>query len=114
MDIESTAHYLLHCSTYITERRTLLSNTEKIDNNPLDLCEHVLIKTLLFGSNSFYTNANTNVLNATVQYVLSTKRVEESLFLWSQESFKQGYESVNPVCVEVVTCIICRFLFLFS
>ena len=82
MDIESTAHYLLHCSMYITERRTLLSNTEKIDNNPpLHLCEHVLIKTLLFGSNSFYTNANTNVLNATVQYVLSTKRVEESLFL---------------------------------
>ena len=33
----------------------------------------VLIKTLLFGSNSFATNANTNVLNATIEYVLPTK-----------------------------------------
>ena len=65
---------------YITERCTLLSIIENIGNNLLDLCEPVLIKTLLFGSNSFDTNANTNVLNATVEYVLSTKRFEVSLF----------------------------------
>ena len=79
LDIESTAHYLLHCPTYITERRTLLSTIENIDNNLLDLYEPVLIKTP-FGSNSFDTNANTNVLNATIEYVLSTKRCEEPLF----------------------------------
>ena len=67
LDIESTAHFLLHCSTYITERRTLLSVRENIDNNLLDLGEPVLIKTLLFGSNSFDINANTNVLNATIE-----------------------------------------------
>ena len=39
--------------TYITERRTLLSTIENIDNNLLDLCEPVLIRTLLFGSNLF-------------------------------------------------------------
>ena len=80
LDIESTAHFLLHRATHITERRTLLSAIENIDNNLLDLCEPVLIKTLLFDSNSFDTNANTNVLNATIKYVLSTKRFEEPLF----------------------------------
>ena len=80
LDIESTVHFLLHCPTYITGRRTLLSAIENIDNNLLDLCEPVLIKTLFFGSNSFDTNANTNVLNATIEYVLSTKRFEEPLF----------------------------------
>ena len=80
LDIESTVHFLLHCPTHITERRTLLSAIENIDNNLLDLCEPVLIKTLLFGSNSFDTNPNTNVLNATIEYVLSTKRFEEPLF----------------------------------
>ena len=80
LDIESTAHFLLHCPTYITERRTLLSAIENTDNSLLDLCEPVLIKTLLFGSNTFDTNANTNVLNATIEYVLSTKRFEEPLF----------------------------------
>ena len=80
LDIESTAHFLLHCPTYITERRTLLSTVENIDNNLLDLCEPVLIRTLLFGSNSFDTDANTNVLNATIEYILSTKRFDEPLF----------------------------------
>ena len=71
LDIESTAHFLLHCPTYINKRRTLLSTIENIDNNLLDLCEPVLIKTVLFGSNSFDTNANTNVHNAAIEYVLA-------------------------------------------
>ena len=80
LDTESTAHYLLHCPTFITERRTLLSIIENIDDCLLELCEPVLIKILPFGSNSFDTNANTNVLNATIEYVLSTERFEEPLF----------------------------------
>ena len=64
LDIESTTHFLLHCTMYITERHTLLSTIKNIDNNLLHFCEPVLIRTLLFGSNSFDTNANTNVLDA--------------------------------------------------
>ena len=73
-------HFLLHRPTYITERRILLSIIENIDNNLLDLCEPVLIRTLLFGSNSFDIYANTNVLNATIEYILSIKRFDEPLF----------------------------------
>ena len=65
---------------YIIERRTLLSIIENIDNNLLDLCEPAFIKTLLFDSNSVDTNAHANVLNATIEYILSTKRFEEPLF----------------------------------
>ena len=39
LDIESTAHFLLHCPTHITERRTLLSTIENIDNNLLNLSD---------------------------------------------------------------------------
>ena len=56
-----------------------MDTIENIDNN-LDLCEPVMIRTLLFGSNSFDTDANTNVLNATIEYILSTKRFDEPLF----------------------------------
>ena len=35
-------------STYITERLTLLSTIENIDNNLLDLSESILIKTFSF------------------------------------------------------------------
>ena len=50
------------------------------DNNLLDLCEPVLIRTLLFGSNSFDTDANTDVLNSAIEHILSTKRFDEPLF----------------------------------
>ena len=50
-----------------------MDTIENIDNNLLDLSEPVLIKTLLFDSNSFDTNANTNVLDTNIEYVLSTK-----------------------------------------
>ena len=65
---------------YIIKRRTLLSTLVNIGNNLLDLCEPVLIRTLLFGLNSFDTDANTNVLNATIEYIPSTKRFDETLF----------------------------------
>ena len=112
MDIESTAHFLLHCPTYIIERRTLLSNLVNIDNNLLDLCEPVLIRTLLFGINSFDTDANANVVNVTIEYIFSTKRFDEPLFQWKQKIFKQCYESVHSLFI-VFTCIICKFLFYF-
>ena len=67
LDIESTLHFPFHCPTYIIERCTLLSTLVNNDNNLVDLCEPVLIRTLLFGSNSFDTDASTNVLNATME-----------------------------------------------
>ena len=85
LNIESTAHFLLHCRTYITGRHTLLSTIENIDNNILDLCEPVLIKALIFDSNSFDTNANKNVLNATI---LSTKKI-----WWTAFSMKRGFSN---------------------
>ena len=79
MDIESSSHFLLRCPMYITERHTRLSTIENIDNNLLHLCEPVLMRTLIFGSNSFDTDANTNVLNAAIEYIISTKRFDELL-----------------------------------
>ena len=84
-----------------------MDTIENIDNNLLDLCEPVMIRTLLFGSNSFDTDANTNVLNATIEYILSTKRFDEPLFQWKQKIFKQCSVFI------VVTCITYKFLFYF-
>ena len=67
------------------QRRTLLSTIENTDNNVLDLCKTVLMRTLLFGSNQFNTDAYINVLNAAIDYILSTKRLHEPLFQWKQK-----------------------------
>ena len=55
---------------------TLLSIIKGIDNNLLDFTEAILLKSLLFGSNSFDTNIYEKVVNAAIEYVLSTKTLE--------------------------------------
>ena len=60
------------------ERDTLLNN-QSIDSKLLDSNESSLIQHLL-GDSSRDTKANTEILNATVNYVLATTRFDERLF----------------------------------
>ena len=46
----------------------------------LDVTETVLIKTLLFGNCSVDGHTNTQILNTTIEYILTTKRFDESRF----------------------------------
>ena len=54
--------------TYNIERHTLLG-TIRNDNN-LDLTDPSLTEILSFGTKSFETNTNTNILNVNIEYVL--------------------------------------------
>ena len=80
LDVESTIHYFLHCSQFTIERHTLLDKISQIDNKLLDSNESNLIQHLLFSDPSKNTETNTEILNATVNYVLTTKRFDERLF----------------------------------
>ena len=66
------------------ERHTLLSFVENIDGRLRDVPETVLIKTILFGSCSVDAHTNSQILNATIEFIfifiLITKRSDESLF----------------------------------
>ena len=65
---------------YNDERHTLLSTIKNIGYRLLDVTETVLIKALLFGNCSFDALTNTQILNATTEYILTTKTFDESLF----------------------------------
>ena len=78
--IESTSHFLLHCFILHDKRHTLLSTLNNIDSKILESNDSYLTQTLLFGSTSFDSETNTLVLNATIDYILSTERFEEPLF----------------------------------
>ena len=58
-DVESTFHYILHCSMYNDERYTLLSTIKNFDCRLLDVTDTVLIETVLFGNCSI--DAHTNI-----------------------------------------------------
>ena len=59
---------------------TLLRNIKNIDCRLLDVIETALIKTILFGNCSANARTNTQIYNATIEYILTTKRFDESLF----------------------------------
>ena len=59
---------------------TLLSNLNNTDCKISESTNSYLTQTLFFGSTSFDAETNTLVLNATIDYTLSTERFEERLF----------------------------------
>ena len=65
---------------YNDERHTLLSTVKNIHCRFLDVTETALMKTLLFGNCSIDAHTNTQILNASIKYILTTKRFDESLF----------------------------------
>ena len=78
MDIESRSHFFLHCPLFDDKRITLLSTLNKINSKLIETNESPLIETLLFG-NSFFDLKNSLILNAFIDYILSTKRCEKVL-----------------------------------
>ena len=79
LDIETTCHFLLHCSNFINERTLLLNDVSRITKDALPSCETALVKLLLYGDDSFDSVANTLILNASLEYISSSKRSDGPL-----------------------------------
>ena len=80
MDIESTSHFFLYCPLFKDKTITLLSTLNKIDCKLIETNESFLIETLLFGNSLFDLKKILSFfLNASIDYILSTKRFEEAL-----------------------------------
>ena len=71
LDVESTIHYFLQCPLFTIKRHTLLNTISQIDNKLLDNNESNLTQHL-FCNPYRDTKTNTEILNATVNYVLTT------------------------------------------
>ena len=71
LDVESTIHYFLQCPLFTIKRHTLLNTISQIDNKLLHSNESNLTQHL-FCNPYRDTKTNTEILNATVNYVLTT------------------------------------------
>ena len=88
-NIETTTHYLLHCSNYLNERMTLLTNLQNIEENILDRNDSWLSEILLFVDSLFNDAKNAIILNSTIQYIFDTKRSDVHLTnLWKLQKFE--------------------------
>ena len=79
MDIESTSHVFLGCPLFVDKKITLLSTLNKINCKLIETNKSSLIETLLFGNSLFDLKKNSLILNASIDYILSTKRFEDAL-----------------------------------
>ena len=79
-EVKTSSHHLFHCSNYSEERLALLSTIKNIDMSILQQSDSKFSSILLFGDTSFDNNKNTFILDATIDYIMSTGRFDESLF----------------------------------
>ena len=80
-DIETTGHYFLHCPLFHVERPTLLNNINEIDSTVLNKSESVVILILVYGDESFKDEVNLLILNPIIDFVLSSIRFYELIYL---------------------------------
>ena len=63
------------------ERSTLLNNINEIDSKTFNKSDSVVTRILLYAKESFKDEVNLLILNATIDFVLSTNRFAEPLYL---------------------------------
>ena len=80
LDVETNTHFFLYCPLFTNQRRTLLSTVNDIDSSLTNTNDSILTYILLFGKASLDTSTNTLLLNATMNYIISTNIFEGSIF----------------------------------
>ena len=78
--IENTVHYFLHCPNFSTARNTFLNEIAIVDRSIIDQDEIKIIQTFLYGNSTYSINDNKLILDASMKYILKTKRFEGPIF----------------------------------
>ena len=79
-DTETTTHFFLHCPSFRTPRETLSNNIRNINEQILSHGEDQLIQTFQYGNPNFNLTVNRLILNATIEYLISTERFKCPFF----------------------------------
>ena len=77
---ESATHFFIHCPFFINERRTLHSTMRSLDSKLLNCTDYDLTQTLLLGNTSQILGNNFKIVNASIDYISSSKKFDEPLF----------------------------------
>ena len=73
-NIETSTHFLLHCSNYSNERLTFLNIIRNIDSNILNINDLKVTETLVYGDCSLEDTNSTLIMNANMEFLFASKR----------------------------------------
>ena len=74
--IETTSHFSLHCQNFKNEKSFHLNNVSGLTKEKLPSCDISDIKLVLYGDDSLDLLTNTLILNASFDFILSSKRID--------------------------------------
>ena len=80
LEVESTAHFFLHCRNYCEIRTKLFNDIKLIDENLFKLSEKQLADVLLYGFPKLDQYQNRKILESSMEYIIESKRFDRSLF----------------------------------
>ena len=78
-DAENPCQFLLHCPNFLTERNTFLNKITNIESNILYQADATITKKLLFGNPKYSNEINLQTLNASIEFILTSKKFDEPL-----------------------------------
>merc|ERR1711973_797109 len=78
--LESTEHFLMHCSDYSNDRLEMFNTLIQLDVSLLPLNPKTLYLVLLYGDSMFSTRQNHDILTATIKFTCDTGRFSGPLF----------------------------------
>ena len=78
--VESTTHFFLHCTHFSNQRLTLINKIKDIDKRIFDKNDSLITQNLLFGDEKLSTTDNKSILEATIQFLISSGRFDLPLF----------------------------------
>ena len=78
--IENTVHYFLYCPHFSFARNAFLNEIAIVDRSIIDQDDIKIIQTFLYGNRNFSLNDNKLILDASIKYILETKRFEGPIF----------------------------------
>ena len=74
LEVESSAHFFLHCHNFVNIRNTLLNKLSSISYDSSSCSDRSLAKLILYGYPKFPFQQNSDIINASIEYIINSKR----------------------------------------
>ena len=78
-DVENTCHFLLHCPNLLAEKITVFNKITNIGSNILNQTDTAITKSFLFGNSKYSNKVSLQILNASINFILTSKLFNEPL-----------------------------------
>ena len=78
--VEPTAHFFFHYTHFSNQRLTLINKIKEIDKRIFDKNDTLMTHTLLFGDEKLSITDRKSILQAIIQFLMSSGRFDSPLY----------------------------------